>query len=50
MAKSVLVTAPQLPQPTYVRYGWPGVITQNLYNAENLPTGTFTSETTPINR
>ena len=45
--ETVLVTAADLPHPVYVRYGWPGVITQNLFNADNLPASTFTSEPTP---
>lgn len=42
---SVLVTAAGLQDPVYVRYGWMGVMENNLYNAQGLPASTFTSET-----
>ena len=45
--ETVLVTAPSVPQPMYVRYGWTSVVTENLYNAAGLPASTFTSERTP---
>ncbi len=42
---TVLVTAPSLREPAYVRYGWMSVVENNLYNAQGLPASTFTSET-----
>lgn len=44
---TVVVSASALPHPLYVRYGWMGVVTDNLYNAAGLPASTFTSETDP---
>ena len=41
---TVLVNAPSLDTPVYVRYGWEGVVTAWLYNADGLPASTFTSE------
>lgn len=41
---TILATAPQLRNPKYVRYGWSPVVTHFLYNASDLPAGTFTSE------
>lgn len=41
---TVLVSAPQIANPTYVRYGWSGVVTSYLLNESGLPLGTFTSE------
>ena len=45
--ETVLVSAPTLPKPMYVRYNWMGVIESNLYNAAGLPASTFTSEPPP---
>lgn len=44
---TVVVSAPALPHPTYVRYGWTGVVHSFLYNAAGLPASTFTSEPVP---
>ena len=41
---SVLVHAPNVAAPVYVRFGWQGVVTDSLYNADGFPTATFTSE------
>lgn len=43
--ETVLVSASSVPHPVYVRYGWMGVITDNVFNADGLPMSTFTSET-----
>ncbi|MGC2619431.1 MAG: sialate O-acetylesterase [Acidobacteriaceae bacterium] len=43
--ETVLVTSTALKNPVYVRYGWMGVMTDNLFNAAGLPASTFTSET-----
>ncbi len=45
--ETVLVSAPSLPHPVYVRYGWMGVMQNNLYNAAGLPASTFTSQPEP---
>lgn len=42
--ETVLVSAPSVAAPKYVRYGWTPVVTNFLYNASGLPAGTFTSE------
>ena len=40
---TVLVSAPGIPKPMYVRYGWMGVMESNLFNAAGLPASTFSS-------
>lgn len=45
---TVVVSAPSLPHPTYVRYGWMSVVPDSLYNAAGLPASTFTSERNPV--
>ncbi|HEX4005359.1 MAG TPA: sialate O-acetylesterase [Acidobacteriaceae bacterium] len=45
--ETVLVTSTEMPHPVYVRYGWMGVMADNLFNAAGLPMSTFTSETFP---
>jgi sialate O-acetylesterase len=45
---TVVVSSSAVPHPLYVRYGWMGVVTSNLYNAAGLPTSTFTSEPNPV--
>jgi sialate O-acetylesterase len=45
---TILVSAPALPNPTYVRYGWASVVPDNLYNSAGLPASTFTSEPEPL--
>ena len=42
--ETVVATAPGIPAPQKIRYGWNGVVTSYLYNAGGLPMGTFTSE------
>jgi sialate O-acetylesterase len=44
---TVVVTAPQVKAPVFVRYAWANVPDANLYNSAGLPTSTFTSESTP---
>ena len=44
---TVVVSAAGVPHPVYVRYGWMGVVSNNLFNAAGLPASTFTSETFP---
>jgi sialate O-acetylesterase len=41
---TVLVEAPGVPNPRFVRYAWSNVVDQSLYNAVGLPASTFTSE------
>ncbi len=41
---SVVVTAPSVVNPTYVRYGWESNPHCNLYNSANLPASPFSSE------
>jgi sialate O-acetylesterase len=43
-SNTVLVSAPKVPFPRFVRYDWSGVVTTFLYNGAGLPAGTFTSE------
>ena len=45
--ETVIVSASAVPHPVYVRYGWMGVVTNNLFNAAGLPASTFTSEAWP---
>ncbi len=45
--ETVLVRSPQIPHPSYVRFGWAGVVEGSLYNATNLPASTFASELVP---
>ncbi len=45
--QTVLVSAPDLKDPVYVRYAWMGFVPNNLYNADGLPASTFTSEIDP---
>lgn len=40
----VVVSAPQVPQPRYVRYGWQPYSTANLCNGAGLPASTFFTE------
>jgi sialate O-acetylesterase len=42
---TVVVSASAVPHPVYVRYGWMGVMPDNVFNAAGLPMSTFTSET-----
>jgi sialate O-acetylesterase len=43
-SETVVVSAPQVTFPRFVRYDWSGVVTTFLYNKAGLPAGTFTSE------
>lgn len=43
--ETIVVSASAVPHPLYVRYGWMGVLPDNVYNAAGLPMSTFTSET-----
>ena len=45
--ETVIVSAPAIAHPAYVRYGWMSVVTNNLFNNAGLPASTFTSETFP---
>ena len=45
---TVVVSAPNLPRPIYVRYGWKGYFDTNLFNAAGLPASTFTSDDMPV--
>ena len=45
---TVLLSAPGLAQPRFVRYGWMGGVENNLFNAAGFPASTFTSEPDPI--
>jgi sialate O-acetylesterase len=45
---TVIVSSKTLQYPLYVRYGWMGVVTGNLYNEAGLPTSTFSSEPNPV--
>ncbi len=42
----VLVSAPEVKMPKYVRYAWANFSTANLYNSAGLPASTFSSENT----
>jgi sialate O-acetylesterase len=44
---TVLVTAPQLVHPKFVRFGWASFVSESLYNRQGLPASTFTSEMDP---
>jgi sialate O-acetylesterase len=44
---TVIVAAPEVKTPVYVRYAWANVSDANLYNGAGLPASTFTSETEP---
>ena len=46
--ETVVVSATDVARPAYVRYGWMGVMPNNLYNAAGLPMSTFTSEREPM--
>lgn len=43
---SVSVSAKDVPNPRYVRYGWQNAPVVNLFNGEGLPASPFTSEET----
>jgi sialate O-acetylesterase len=42
--ETVVAQAASIVAPLYVRFGWSGVVQNNLYNSEGLPASTFTSE------
>lgn len=46
--ETVVVSSAALPNPRYVRYGWMGVVQNNLYNAAGLPASTFSSVPEPL--
>lgn len=46
--KTVVVSAPGVEWPVYVRYAWDNAAKGSLYNAAGLPAGTFTSEAVPV--
>jgi sialate O-acetylesterase len=41
---TVVAWSKDVPHPAYVRYGWMGVMPDNVFNAAGLPMSTFTSE------
>ncbi len=43
---SVMISAKEVPNPKYVRYGWQNAPIVNLFNGEGLPASPFTSEET----
>lgn len=43
---TVVVASPQVPAPSYVRFGWANAPIVNLYNSAGLPASPFTSELT----
>jgi sialate O-acetylesterase len=45
--ETIVVSAPGLPDPRYVRYGWSNVVQTWFYNSAGLPGSTFTSEEVP---
>jgi sialate O-acetylesterase len=45
--ETILVNAPEILQPMYVRFGWSGVVDGNIYNSADLPASTFSSELAP---
>ncbi len=45
--ETVVVASPTVAKPVYVRYGWMGVMENNLFNQQGLPASTFTSEADP---
>ena len=46
--ETIVVSAPGLPDPRYVRYGWSNVVQTWFYNSAGLPGSTFTSEEVPV--
>ena len=42
--QSVIVSSASVVHPLYVRFGWTGVVNNNLYNAAGFPASTFSSE------
>jgi sialate O-acetylesterase len=45
---TVVVSSPQVPQPTAVRYGWADLPKVNLFNAADLPASTFRTDDWPF--
>ena len=41
---TILVSAPSVRMPRYVRYAWTGTVTSYFYNSSGLPAGSFTSQ------
>ena len=42
--ETVVATAPGISAPKYIRYGWSPLVQSYLYNSDDLPISTFTSE------
>jgi sialate O-acetylesterase len=42
--ETIVATAPGISAPKYIRYGWSPLVESYLYNSEDLPMSTFTSE------
>jgi sialate O-acetylesterase len=42
--ETVVVSASTVPHPVFVRYGWMGVMPDNIFNAAGLPMSAFTSD------
>ena len=45
---TVVVSSPQVPAPVAVRYGWADMPKVNLFNALDLPTSSFRTDTWPL--
>jgi sialate O-acetylesterase len=45
---TIVVSAPGIVLPRYVRYGWKDVVQSWFYNKQGLPGSTFTSEEAPV--
>jgi sialate O-acetylesterase len=45
---TVIVSSPDVPQPTTVRYGWEASPEVNLYNLEGLPASPFRTDSPPF--
>jgi sialate O-acetylesterase len=41
--ETIVVSAPSISSPRFVRYGWNGVVTHFIYNNAGFPLGTFSS-------
>jgi sialate O-acetylesterase len=45
--ETVVVNAPAVALPVFVRYGWKDTFSGSLFNGAKLPLGTFSSENDP---
>ena len=45
---TVVVSSPEVPSPTQVRYAWEGYSECNLYNSDGLPTCPFRTDSLPL--